>query len=76
MRRLVGGVKRRLGGGLSIVVMGAVELMLEACQWDLVREVVWRLFGTSPVPGWESPKWSTAALRIGEIGSSKFKFAL
>ena len=55
VRRRVGGVKRRLGGGLSIVVMGAVELMLEACQWDLVREVVWRLFGTSPVPG-RSPK--------------------
>ena len=40
VRRRVGRVKRRLGEGLSIVVMGAVELMLEACQWDLVREVV------------------------------------
>lgn len=41
VRRRVGGVKKRLGGGLSIVVMWAVEMMLEACQWDLVHEVVW-----------------------------------
>jgi hypothetical protein len=48
VRRRIGRVKRRLGGGLSIVV-DAVELIPETCQWD--RYVVWwRLLGASPVP--------------------------